>query len=107
MTSMAYRQVNPAELEGDELRRWYLRTPDKIDSERLQKEQARRDAFFVVGRVEEVRYLRPPAPARPARRPGLPIRRARREKWAREEAFSEATHRCRKAAPTFRGCPHR
>lgn len=68
MTSMAYRQVDPAELEGDELRRWYLRTPDEIDSERAQKEQARRDTFFGVGRVEEVRYLPPPAPVvvRPA-----------------------------------------
>ena len=66
MISMGYRQVDPAELEGDELRRWYLRTPEEIDSERLQNEQARRDAFFGVGRVEEVRYLRPPAPARPA-----------------------------------------
>lgn len=73
--SMGDRQVDPAELEGDELRRWYLRTPDEIEHERAQETQSRRDAFFGVGSVEKVRFLRPPAPPPVMVRPA-PVTRA-------------------------------
>lgn len=59
---MAYRQVNPAELEGEDLRNWYLRSPDEIEDARALREQAERDEFFGGGRWQEARYERPPAP---------------------------------------------
>lgn len=59
---MAHRQVSPAELEGEELRDWYLRTPDEIEEQRALKEQAKRDEFFGDGRWQEARYERPALP---------------------------------------------
>lgn len=38
---MAFGQVDPARLEGEALRRWYLRSPDEIDDERKPTERAK------------------------------------------------------------------
>jgi hypothetical protein len=39
-------RVNPADLEGDALRRWYLRSPDEIARERAVEHEARSTVFF-------------------------------------------------------------
>ena len=43
---MPERQVDPARLQGDALSRWYLRSPDDIESERQAADAQRYDAFF-------------------------------------------------------------
>jgi hypothetical protein len=43
---MAYGQVDPARLQGEALRRWYLRTPDEIEGERAAAAERAYDAFF-------------------------------------------------------------
>lgn len=43
---MTFNQVNPALLEGEELRRWYQRSPQEIEDERQAAAQARYQAFF-------------------------------------------------------------
>jgi hypothetical protein len=44
---MAPRQVNPARLKGEELRQWYLRSPQDIDREKREA-GARKHAEFVA-----------------------------------------------------------
>lgn len=76
---MAYRRVDPAELEGEELETWYRRTPDEIEEERRLRADQAYDEFF-GGRWQEAKAPvapRPP-PARPevlggALRPGEPV----------------------------------
>ena len=71
---MSRTGVDPSQLEGEALNRWYPRTPDEIAEERRRAEQDRHDAFF-----SELAFLEPPlrppatrAPVRPAPlRPGL------------------------------------
>lgn len=71
---MNRRAIDPSRLEGDELDRWYRRTPDEIAEERRQAEVDRHDAFFGELALLEP-PMRPPAtrtPVRPAPlRPGL------------------------------------
>lgn len=43
---MAFGQIDPARLEGDALRRWYLRSPADIEAERRQKAARAYDSFF-------------------------------------------------------------
>lgn len=43
---MTFGQVNPARLQGDALRRWYLRSPDEIEQERLAASDRAYDRFF-------------------------------------------------------------
>ena len=43
---MTFGQVNPARLQGDALRQWYLRPPEDIEEERRQKAASAYDAFF-------------------------------------------------------------
>src|SRR5689334_1574479 len=43
---MAFGQIDPARLEGDALRQWYLRSPDEIEDERRQATARAHDAFF-------------------------------------------------------------
>lgn len=43
---MAYGQIDPARLEGEALRRWYLRSPDEIEDERQAEASRAYDAFF-------------------------------------------------------------
>ena len=43
---MAWREVNPAELEGEELRRWYLRSPEEIERQRQATAEVEYRAFF-------------------------------------------------------------
>lgn len=43
---MAWREVNPGELEGEALRRWYRRSPEDIERERQAAADARYKAFF-------------------------------------------------------------
>lgn len=43
---MAFGQIDPARLEGDALRRWYLRSPAEIGEERRQALSRTHDAFF-------------------------------------------------------------
>jgi hypothetical protein len=42
---MASGQIDPARLEGEALRRWYLRSPDEIDAERRQAADRAHDEF--------------------------------------------------------------
>lgn len=44
--SMALGQIDPARLQGEALRRWYLRSPAQIEEERRQAAQQAHDAFF-------------------------------------------------------------
>lgn len=43
---MAYGQIDPARLEGEALRRWYLRSPADIEEERRSAAAQRYDQFF-------------------------------------------------------------
>lgn len=43
---MSLRQDDPAELTGDALRRWYLRSPEEIEDARQTAADARYTAFF-------------------------------------------------------------
>lgn len=43
---MAERQIDPARLEGERLRRWYLRSPDEIERERQAAAEQRHASFF-------------------------------------------------------------
>lgn len=43
---MAFGQIDPARLEGDALRRWYLRSPADIEAERRQKAASTYHSFF-------------------------------------------------------------
>ena len=45
---MAYSQIDPARLQGDALRRWYLRSPADIEQARQEAETQRYNAFFGV-----------------------------------------------------------
>ncbi len=80
---MAYGQMNPAELEGENLGDWFRRSPDEIEEEQALKDRARREAFFGRDGWQEARYVRPappptairPAPeTRAANLPGAPRR---------------------------------
>ena len=66
---MIYKRVNPADLEGEELARWYRETPDEIEEARALRRQEE-GAAFGDSRWQEARY-RPP-PARPAPRTSSP-----------------------------------
>jgi hypothetical protein len=46
---MAYGQIDPARLEGEALRRWYLRSPADIEAERRSAAAQRYDQFFSRG----------------------------------------------------------
>jgi hypothetical protein len=43
---MAYGQIDPARLDGDALRQWYLRSPDDIEQERQEAAAQRYRDFF-------------------------------------------------------------
>lgn len=43
---MPRRPENPAQLEGEALRRWYLRTPSEIEAERMVAERLRHQSYF-------------------------------------------------------------
>lgn len=43
---MPERQIDPARLEGEALRRWYLRSPDEIERERQANQAQRYQDFF-------------------------------------------------------------
>ena len=43
---MAYGQIDPARLQGEALRRWYLRSPAEIEEERRKKAASAYDSFF-------------------------------------------------------------
>ena len=46
---MPDRQIDPARLKGDALRRWYLRSPDELEKERQALSDQRHLAFFGDG----------------------------------------------------------
>jgi hypothetical protein len=43
---MAYRRVDPAKLEGEDLDIWYRRTPDEIEEERRLRADEAHEEFF-------------------------------------------------------------
>lgn len=43
---MAYGQIDPARLDGDALRRWYLRSPSDIEEERRLAAERKYESFF-------------------------------------------------------------
>lgn len=43
---MAFGQIDPARLQGDALRRWYLRSSDEIEEERQRKTAQNYNAFY-------------------------------------------------------------
>jgi hypothetical protein len=45
-TSIAFSPVDPSNLKGEALSRWYLRSPHEIEQERQAAEAQRYDAFF-------------------------------------------------------------
>lgn len=44
---MAFGQIDPARLQGEALRRWYLRSPAEIEHERQRAADAAYDAYFL------------------------------------------------------------
>lgn len=63
---MTNRRVDPAELEGEELRSWYLRTPEEVEREKALKADEVHDEFFGDVRWQEAKApILPPPPARP------------------------------------------
>lgn len=67
---MPERPTDPARLEGEALRRWYLRSPDEIEQER-QVNQAQRDQAFFGDRPSASHEEVGPA-AQPARQMAAP-----------------------------------
>jgi hypothetical protein len=43
---MAFGQIDPARLQGDALRRWYLRSPDETEGERRQRSEQAHKQFY-------------------------------------------------------------
>ena len=43
---MAFGQIDPARLDGDALKRWYLRSPADLEEERQQAASHAYNAFF-------------------------------------------------------------
>lgn len=66
---MAFGQIDPARLEGDALRRWYLRSPEDIEDERLRRADQSYDAFY--GGLQNIRQSASPTPNRPRRASGF------------------------------------
>ncbi len=66
---MAFGQIDPARLEGDALRRWYLRSPEDIEDERLRRADQSYDAFY--GGLQYIRQSASPTPNRPRRASGF------------------------------------
>lgn len=66
---MAFGQIDPARLEGDALRRWYLRSPEDIEDERLRRADQRYDAFY--GGLQDIRQSASPPPDRLLRATGF------------------------------------
>lgn len=66
---MAFGQIDPARLEGDALRRWYLRSPEDIEDERLRRADQSYDAFY--GGLQNVRQSASPTASRPRRASGF------------------------------------
>lgn len=66
---MPRRPGNPAQLEGEALRRWYLRTPSEIETERTVAERLRHQIYFggssadsaLAPRTQPINYDRTPA----------------------------------------------
>lgn len=52
---MAWREVIPADLEGEALRRWYLRSPDDVERRRRAVADGRYQAFFASENLAEPR----------------------------------------------------
>jgi len=70
---MAFGQIDPARLDGDALRQWYLRSPADIEEERRQAASRAHDAFFSqaddpqsAGRPEAASTPAAPAGASPS-----------------------------------------
>lgn len=61
---MAWRDVSPADLEGEALRRWYLRSPDDVERRQRAAADARYQAFFAPQHLAQ-----PPSAFRPAGEP--------------------------------------
>lgn len=87
---MAWREVNPAELEGDALRRWYLRSSEEIERRRQAKAGAEHVAFF--GNPPQSPQKAHAAPGRAGARlagtdvePGFAWRPVGPGRWRREE----------------------
>lgn len=54
---MTRRQMNPAELKGDQLANWYVRSPEEIDEERRAREEEEYQAFFGPLRLDDPERL--------------------------------------------------
>lgn len=61
---MPERQIDPARLEGEALRRWYLRSPDEIEQERRASQDQRYQTFFGANQSRSEDAGSSPAPTR-------------------------------------------
>lgn len=68
---MADRQVDPSRLQGEALRRWYLRSPDDIAQQRQAAAALRYDDFFGITRRTDPNPGFRPEIENPASNPGL------------------------------------
>lgn len=90
---MAFGQIDPARLEGDALRRWYLRSPAEIGEERQQALSHTHDAFFSSRNDDESSVLDPKFQGRLASTPGNAAGQwtsPRDDRWRAENASPQA-----------------
>lgn len=104
---MPERQIDPARLEGEALRRWYLRSPAEIERERQATANAGHAAFFGADHSDEgargFGATQDPSPAGPQfagsagtlqasvdAHPGFVWRSAGPGRWRRDEARGSA-----------------
>lgn len=60
---MAFSQIDPARLEGDALRRWYLRSPEDVEREQSRRAEHSYSEFY--GGLRNLRQPASSAPNRP------------------------------------------
>ena len=110
------RQVDPAQLQGEALAKWYRRSPDEIEEERNLRAQAEHEAFYGVVGSEHAESWQEARVAPPSVRADMPLARplpapgrskGRRVDWHAaelryEEALREALYGAKiPPPPTF------
>jgi len=56
---MGERQIDPGQLEGEDLRRWYLRSPEEVEVDRRGADSRRYQDFFDPAPLSSLQGPRP------------------------------------------------